>query len=337
MPPRRTVVNPPAHDLEDPDTPDGAPNARPRRRTPSGASSPSCAPPSSWPGRGSAPILPFLPIFLKDEARRQLWMIGVVASAYYVGTIAFSSPLRRDCPTVIGRKPVLLTRRRALHGRDAPVRHHDGPLWFVLFRFLEGAGAAATMPAGNSFVADITTEETRSRAYGLLTTAQFGGLVAGPLPRRRHRVGVRRRPARLLCDLRRLRRHDGAHRSPAGDLHARTGARHPATEEKRQRPPWRELVTRPIAAFFLIAATSHFAMGAWEVTWSIWLQHLGASLFYISLDVDAVLGPHAALVRGRHDRRPRQPLLADVLGVRDVRGHLDLLRLDPQSRALPGR
>ena len=54
------------------------------------------------------------------------------------------------------------------------------PAWFTLFRLLEGIGAAAMGPASQAFLADITTDDTRSRAYGWLTTAQFGGLIAGP-------------------------------------------------------------------------------------------------------------------------------------------------------------
>jgi MFS family permease len=37
-----------------------------------------------------------------------------------------------------------------------------------------------------------------------------------------------------------------------------------------------------VAAFLIIAATSSFAVGTFEVLWSLWLQHLGASLTYIS-------------------------------------------------------
>ena len=32
----------------------------------------------------------------------------------------------------------------------------------------------------------------------------------------------------------------------------------------------------------MVAATSHFAMGGFEVLWSLWLRHLGASMAYVS-------------------------------------------------------
>ncbi len=42
-------------------------------------------------------------------------------------------------------------------------------------------GAAAVTPAAQALVADLSAEKDRSRAYGWMTTAQFGGLVAGPV------------------------------------------------------------------------------------------------------------------------------------------------------------
>jgi MFS family permease len=46
---------------------------------------------------------------------------------------------------------------------------------------------------------------------------------------------------------------------------------------------YRRLVTKPVAAFLVVAITGHFAMGVWEVLWSLWLDHLGASPSFISL------------------------------------------------------
>jgi hypothetical protein len=48
-----------------------------------------------------------------------------------------------------------------------------------------------------------------------------------------------------------------------------------------KRPPYRRLITRPVLAFLIVAATSHFAMGSWEVVWSLWLRELGASMAFV--------------------------------------------------------
>jgi len=45
----------------------------------------------------------------------------------------------------------------------------------------------------------------------------------------------------------------------------------------------RSILTPAIIAFLIIAFTSHFAMGAFDVVWSLWLRHLGASMAFIGL------------------------------------------------------
>jgi sugar phosphate permease len=65
--------------------------------------------------------------------------------------------------------------------------------------------------------------------------------------------------------------------------HARRAAREARGQTKTERPPYRTVLTRPIMAFVVVAFMSHYAMGGWEVVWSIWLDHLGASKTYIGL------------------------------------------------------
>ncbi len=44
---------------------------------------------------GFAAILPYLPVFLNEQAHAPMWMIGLIASMYYAGTFTCSSPLGR--------------------------------------------------------------------------------------------------------------------------------------------------------------------------------------------------------------------------------------------------
>ena len=46
-------------------------------------------------------------------------------------------------------------------------------------------------------------------------------------------------------------------------------------ETKVAHPPYRTLITKPVAAFLIVAVTGHFAMGVWEVLWSLWLGRPG--------------------------------------------------------------
>ena len=91
-----------------------------------------------WSGFGA--ILPYLPIFLREQAHSPMWLIGVIASAYYVGTFAFSAPLGRLSDSV-GRKPLIVggVWLYAIATLLFVTTTHTA--WFAVFRLLEGVGA----------------------------------------------------------------------------------------------------------------------------------------------------------------------------------------------------
>ena len=239
----------------------------------------------AWTAFGA--ILPYLPLFLKEQAHSSMVMIGVIASMYYVGTLLFSSPLGWLSDSV-GRKPVMVGGVALTAVAMLLFTTTTNPIWFIVFRLLEGVGTAGVGPAGQAFIADITPERDRSKAYGILTTAQFGGLIVGPAlaPPLYHLAGGGLDGFYAIF-------YFGAALAAVTTLvmlffvkePAATRARRESREArgltKRERPPYRTVLTRPILAFVVIAFLSHYAMGGWEVVWSIWLEHLGASMSYI--------------------------------------------------------
>jgi MFS family permease len=245
-----------------------------------------------WAGFGA--ILPYLPLFLEEQAHASMTLWAVIAAMYYVGTLLFSSPLGWLSDT-IGRKPVMVGGAIVYTIALLLFTTTTDPYWFILFRLLEGIGTAAFGPAAQAFVADITTSENRSRAYGFLTTAQFGGLIVGPaLAAPLYALGGGGTPgfymifyfgsALAVCALVAL---IVLIKEPAA-LKSRRAQRRKEQQaaggsRKAGRPPYRVIFTAPILAFFLIAFTSHFAMGAWDVIWSLYLDGLGASKTFISM------------------------------------------------------
>ena len=233
-----------------------------------------------WSGFGA--ILPYLPVFLHEQAHAPVWMIGVIASMYYAGTFLCSSPLGRLSDRV-GRKPVVVSGVFLYALATLLFVTTTNAWWFLLFRLCEGVGAASVGPAGSAFIADISNDETRGRAYGLFTSAQFGGLVAGPPL------------AILLNTLGGGGKHGfyaiflaGSAMTLAMGIMLAVFLKEPAHVAARRkelvvRPSYRSLATPSVVAFLVVAATSHFAMGGWEVLWSLWLRHLGASMAYVSL------------------------------------------------------
>ncbi len=231
-----------------------------------------------WSGFGA--ILPYLPVFLREQAHASLPLIGVIAAGFSVGTFAFSAPLGRLSDTV-GRKPVIVTGVWLYAVASLLFVATRNPYWFILFRLLEGLGSAAVGPAGQAFIADITPEHRRSQAYGWLTSAQYGGLVIGPA---------------LAVPLYSLGGGKGVWAFYTififgGALSVLTGLalmltiREPARKARREqprRPPARALLAGPIIAFVVIAFTGNYAVGAFEVLWSIYLQDIGTSMNFVA-------------------------------------------------------
>lgn len=242
-----------------------------------------------WSGFGA--ILPYLPVFLQEQAHASVWLIGIVAAAFYIGTFLFSALLGRVSDS-IGRKPMIVGGVALYSVSTLLFISTTHPGWFVLFRLLEGVAAAAVTPAGQALVADLTVEETRSRAYGWLVTAQFGGLVAGPM---------------LAWPLYSLGGGQGTWAfytiflfgsalSAITAIVLAIGLKEPEHARRRRavkvkHPSYRRLITRPVLAFLVVAATGHFAMGVFEVLWSLYLRHLGASVRFIGLTWIAFSAP----------------------------------------------
>ncbi len=231
---------------------------------------------------GFGAILPYLPVFLQEEAHASVSLIGIVAAAYYLGVVSFSG-LFGLASDRVGRKPLLVLGAFLYSVATLLFITTTHPGWFVLFRFLEGMGAAAVYPAGMAFVADISTESTRSRSFGWLTSAQFAGLVVGPalaVPLYALGGGQGRWAFYSIFLF-------GSVLSGLVALALAVILKEPAhvinhrRAQRLGRPPLRQLLSGPITPFLIVAATANFAMGAFEVTWSLWLRHLGAPMSFV--------------------------------------------------------
>jgi DHA1 family multidrug resistance protein-like MFS transporter len=264
-----------------------------------------------WLGAGA--IVPYLPIFLKEQAHASLSLIGLIAAAYFVGVFAFSSYFGHLSDRR-GRRPMIIAGTALYAVSTALLLTTTHPLWFTVFRLVEGMGAAAVVPAAQAFVADITSNENRSRAYGWLTSAQFGGLILGPaLAWPLYSLGG----GRGIWAFYTIFIFGAAITAVVAlvlavwlrePVRAHTGRLQPPS----RRPPLRALLSKPIVAIIVVVAASEFAMGAWEVVWSIWMRRIGASMRVIGLTWIAFSLPMAfSWVGGRiADRRGRlSPML----------------------------
>ncbi len=234
-----------------------------------------------WLGGGA--IYPYLPVFLREQAHASVGMLGVIAGAYFLAVFAFSVPAGRLSDRV-GRKPMMVAGTLLYAVSTLLFLTTRDPWLFVVFRALEGMGAAAVVPAAQAFVAEITTNRDRARAYGWLTTAQYGGLIVGPATAWPLYALGGGHGARAFYAIFLFGSAITAVAALALLVWLREPAREPvASDEAASRPSFLSLLTWPIVAIVVVVATAQFAMGGFEVMWSVYLRDLGASITVIGL------------------------------------------------------
>jgi MFS family permease len=253
-------------------------------------------------------ILPYLPIFLQEEGHSSVMMIGFIAAAFYVGTLLFSSPLGW-LSDLVGRKPLMVGSMALLAVASFLFTRTVDPRWFLLFRLLEGTAAAAT-GVMFAFVADITAPSQRSQALGLIMSSEFGGAIAGPaLGAALYHAGGEGRSGFYTIF------YFGAALAAATAVTmaflirepAATSRRKAARAHRERRPSYREILTPVIVGFLVGGFALNFAFGGFEVIWSLWLVHLGASMttvsvVWIAMSVPMVLSFAGGILADRYSR-----------------------------------
>jgi MFS transporter, DHA1 family, multidrug resistance protein len=124
-------------------------------------------------------IIPVLPAMITGSGAERFHLYVMLAA--YSATSFFLSPLWGALSDRIGRRPVLLigilgySLSFLLFGLSA------GNLWLMYFsRILGGVFSGATTSCAVAYVADITSEEKRTRAMGLVGMSIGLGFVFGP-------------------------------------------------------------------------------------------------------------------------------------------------------------
>ena len=257
---------------------------------------------------GFSGILPYLPIFLKDEGHSSVAMIGFIAASFYLGTILFSS-FFGWLSDIVGRKPIMISGMVLIAIASFLFTRTLDPRWFLLFRLLEGMSAAAAWVMF-AFVADISVPTQRSRALGMVMSAQFGGAILGPaLGAALYNAGGGGRMGFYTIF------YFGAGLAAATAavmvflIHEplATSRRRAARTSRERRPSYRNVLTPAILGFLVVSFSANFGFGGFEVIWSLWLQHLGASLTMVSvmwivMSVPMVLSFAGGMLADRYSR-----------------------------------
>lgn len=131
---------------------------------------------------GFAAVMPFIPLFLKDEmgiideSSRGVWM----SAFYFFGTLGYGifCPIWGALSDRFGVKPMLL---RGTFGTALifPLMAYAGNPWLlVILRFISAA-CAGTTAASQTLLVKNTPENKQGFALGVLSTAIWGGTMLG--------------------------------------------------------------------------------------------------------------------------------------------------------------
>jgi MFS transporter, DHA1 family, multidrug resistance protein len=308
-----------------------------------------------WLGFGA--LLPIMPLYFREHGV-DLVMLGLVIAAWPAARLV-AEPLFGWLADRTARTPLMLAGLVVTAVATALPLVFIGPLPFLVLRGFAGLGAAAYDPAARGFIVEATTADRRGEAFGLYASSQMGGFLVGPA------LGgiaaaLTGDPAVVfvLCAVALL----GGAAAVALGVHepAAGPSRHPrraapavgigglpsdepmlAVRAVRDDParwiapgptPPSRLWNRLLAAAIALQLGTFYSGGTYEVVWSVYLAHLGASLGFIGLTFAAFALPVLVLspVAGRWvDRRGMLPFLVVGAIVPAVTGIVYTLLSDP--------
>jgi DHA1 family tetracycline resistance protein-like MFS transporter len=125
------------------------------------------------------PILPALVATMTTDKQSQAYWYGLLLGSFGFAQF-FSAPLLGALSDRFGRRAVLLVSIFGL-GLNFFITAISPWLWLLLVSRLIGGASGAAFTVAGAYVADVTTEEKRSRSFGLLG-AMFGlGFICGPM------------------------------------------------------------------------------------------------------------------------------------------------------------
>ncbi len=125
------------------------------------------------------PILPSLVATMTPDKQSQAYWYGILLASFGLAQF-FSAPLLGAVSDLCGRRSVLLVSIFGL-GLNFFITALSPWLWLLLVSRLIGGASGAAFTVAGAYIADVTSEEERSRSFGLLG-AMFGlGFICGPI------------------------------------------------------------------------------------------------------------------------------------------------------------
>jgi MFS family permease len=220
--------------------------------------------------------------------------LGMFAGVFFLAPVLFQMPLGWLVDRW-GRVPVLLFSMAGHAIIGVAYIFFSSPTDLICLRFLEGVVIAGVQPAAAAYIADVTAEEHRAEAYGVLSAAMSGGLLIGPL------FGGLVGQQFGFVSAYALSAAVEAVSVVLVVVSVREPARHRAVHAEEHTLPWSRFFTVPLLGAYAITFTTQIIAGIFSALWTIRLHDLGGSYTYIGFiyTVFAIPGILLGAVGGR--------------------------------------
>lgn len=247
---------------------------------------------------GFGALLPVLPLYVAEHGI-DVATYGLITAAWAIAKL-FSEPFFGYIADRTGRHRLLMVTGLILLSifMLLPLVFTSAMALFVL-RLLAGAAAGMYDPAARGIIVDSTAEDERGQAFGLYTAFQMGGFLVGPVLGAIGAAfgggfgfpfvltGVLTLGAAIYLWIA-MRPRPATHARTADtdamldrgpDVAApSSGLRAPLDSPTDKAGPLADLLNGPFMAALIIYFGVSLAFGVYEVTWTLYMFHLGASL-----------------------------------------------------------
>jgi MFS family permease len=250
-----------------------------------------------------------MPLYVVEQGIDEA-TLGVILAAWPAARL-LAEPFFGWLADRVPRRPLMLVGLAGLGIFSALPLAFPEPMALFALRFLGGAFAAMYDPAARGTIVDATAEDERGEAFGLFSAASMGGLIFGPaigsfgaaivggfgfpfvltavmcvaaaiylgvaLRGRPLRAGEASGPGQAPI----VESSNAELGSDSPELARRTGERLERDPRPRVVAPWSAFLNRPFLAALTLNFGLYCSVGVYEVTWSLFMEHLGADLALI--------------------------------------------------------
>lgn len=244
-------------------------------------------------------FLPLLPIFIGRKGGSAA-LVGAVFAAGLLANAAIRYPAGWAADR-FGTRIVMVV---AMAAYAALFLAYLLPLpleLFVVVRFFHGAAAGAFWPAANGLIAQATTRTERGKAYGMMQSTNFAGMLLGPA------IGG----FVALFDLPATFVMSALTCAVAAIALAMIPAVHVRTDDEPPAPQRALRLMRTLLPLLLLGAGTAYLIGTFDTIWPLYMTYRGASTFWVGVSFTAFALPAMLF-------SPQAGALADRFGPRRV-------------------